>query len=218
MMRRIDNILSDEGFCSELDKIGHYEADRIYCRHDLNHLLDVARIAYIHALEENSGLDKELIYAAALLHDIGRAAQYESGIPHDRAGAAIAADILAVCGFNEEEAEVILYAVTGHRGGAEASEVSANDAGAAKASEVPANSAGGAEASEVPTTDAGSGAKDFVDDKVVSETAFDVYKTDREALRRIIKLADDESRLCFKCRAWDSCKWNEARKNKELKI
>ena len=155
MMRRIDNILSDEGFCSELDKIGHYEADRIYCRHDLNHLLDVARIAYIHALEENSGLDKELIYAAALLHDIGRAAQYESGIPHDRAGAAIAADILAVCGFNEEEAEVILYAVTGHRSGAEASEVSANGAGAAKASEVSANGAGGAEISEVPANGAG---------------------------------------------------------------
>ena len=42
---------------------------------------------------------KELIYCAALLHDIGRARQYEDGTPHDEAGAAIAGQILNELGF-----------------------------------------------------------------------------------------------------------------------
>ncbi len=43
-------------------------------------------LPYIRALEENYPVSKELIYCTALLHDIGRARQYEDGTPHDEAG------------------------------------------------------------------------------------------------------------------------------------
>lgn len=45
--------------------------DRIFCGHDMGHLLDVARLAWIFNLEANQEISKERIYAAALLHDIG---------------------------------------------------------------------------------------------------------------------------------------------------
>lgn len=38
---------------------------------------------------ENMEEQKELVYVCALLHDIGRASQYEEGIHHSKAGAAI---------------------------------------------------------------------------------------------------------------------------------
>lgn len=51
----------------ENEKIEH---DREFCCHQITHLLDVARIAYIKNLEAGLGIDKELIYTAAILHDI----------------------------------------------------------------------------------------------------------------------------------------------------
>ena len=50
-------------------KIQELESERIFCRHTPEHFLDVARLMYIYALEEHLELPKELIYAAALLHD-----------------------------------------------------------------------------------------------------------------------------------------------------
>ena len=46
---------------------------------------------------------KEMIYCTALLHDIGRARQYEDGTPHDEAGAVIAQQILTELGFSSEQ-------------------------------------------------------------------------------------------------------------------
>lgn len=61
------------------------------------------------------GIEKELIYAAALLHDCGRFRQYEDGTPHELAGAQLAEEILFDCGFEEPEREEILRAISGHR-------------------------------------------------------------------------------------------------------
>lgn len=95
------------------------EREREFCCHQITHLLDVARIAYIKSLEENLGFDKELIYTAALLHDIGKVLQYTQKIPHEIAGEEIAGKILDTlpekCAFNEEEQAWILEAVRGHR-------------------------------------------------------------------------------------------------------
>ena len=44
----------------------------------------MARIAYILNMEQDLGLEKEVIYAAAVLHDIGKYAQYEDGTPHEQ--------------------------------------------------------------------------------------------------------------------------------------
>ena len=59
------------------------EHDREFCCHQITHLLDVARIAYIKNLEAGLDIDKELIYTAAILHDIGKALQYTDKIPHE---------------------------------------------------------------------------------------------------------------------------------------
>ena len=58
------------------DKLKEAERGRKFCRHQMEHLLDVARIAYILNLEQKLGIRKEVIYAAALLHDIGKYRQY----------------------------------------------------------------------------------------------------------------------------------------------
>lgn len=91
------------------------EQDREYCGHDMDHFLDVARIAWIENLERKLGLKKEMIYAAALLHDIGRASQYRDGVPHDEAGREIAEKLLPECGFTAMETEEISLAIAGHR-------------------------------------------------------------------------------------------------------
>lgn len=114
-MNRADKILKNEKFRECLDKTAQYEKNRIYCLHDIQHALDTARIAYIKSLEENTGIDKEIIYAAALIHDIGRCAQYEDGTPHDRASVVLGREILEECGFDETETEQILTAVSEHR-------------------------------------------------------------------------------------------------------
>ncbi|MEI3176166.1 MAG: HDIG domain-containing metalloprotein [Lachnospiraceae bacterium] len=75
-MERVDRIIRNETFIWNMKKLLRLEQERIYCRHDMDHLLSVARVQ-IKALEERIPVSKELIYAAALLHDIGRAAQYD---------------------------------------------------------------------------------------------------------------------------------------------
>jgi len=114
-MKRIDKILSHDLFISNLRKNNMAEADRCFCRHNIEHFLDVARIAVIINLEENMGVDKELIYAAALLHDIGRHVQYQEGTPHEEESSRIAPKILQECGFDDCETGVITDAILNHR-------------------------------------------------------------------------------------------------------
>ena len=78
----------------------------------------MARLAYIHALESHASASKELIYCTALLHDIGRAEQYRSGIPHDEAGAQIAEQILRELSFDPSEIQEITSAIREHRNAA----------------------------------------------------------------------------------------------------
>ena len=114
-MDRVNQIWKHPLYQTELHKLQLLEADREFCRHTPEHFLDVARLAYIRALEENYPVSKELIYCTALLHDIGRARQYEDGTPHDEAGAIIARQILKELGFPPEEMEAIVSAIRGHR-------------------------------------------------------------------------------------------------------
>jgi uncharacterized protein len=79
----------------------------------------VARLSYIINLENGRNADKELLYAAALLHDIGRWRQYEDGTPHEAESARIAETILPECGFDEAETDLILDAIRSHRSASE---------------------------------------------------------------------------------------------------
>lgn len=115
-MNRVNAILHHPLFVSRLERLEQLEANRSFCRHGLDHLLDVARLMWIASLEEGLGLDREVVYAAALLHDIGRGDQLERGVPHEEAGAALAAELLPQAGFSEEEAQEIRSAIQFHRG------------------------------------------------------------------------------------------------------
>lgn len=98
-----------------LHRIEAHEKDRRLCRHNLAHFLDVARIAAILADEEGLGLERDLIYTTALLHDIGRFVQYEDGTPHEKASRDLAAGLLRYLDFSPEEQTVILEAILSHR-------------------------------------------------------------------------------------------------------
>ena len=159
-MHRLDKICSHPLWQKCLGEIGRLEADRIFCRHDVQHFLDVARIAYIENLEQKTGIPKEMIYAAALLHDIGRAEELAGGRPHQLAGAELATEILEDCGFSED-CEEIISAILDHR-------------------------------------------------RKEQQTV----QTFAQALRE----ADRISRLCFCCRAQDSCNWSAERRNHTITL
>lgn len=118
-MRRADAIRRSPAFRVHLERIDAAEANRAFCRHGLPHLLDVARIAWILSLERSCVLRKDVVYAAALLHDIGRSEQYATGEDHDVAGVRIAGEILddlpEALRFDPLERASILAAVARHR-------------------------------------------------------------------------------------------------------
>lgn len=114
-MERIEKIRLHPLFQEQFALLQEAEADRIFCRHTMEHFLDVARLTYIYSLEQNAGLDKEVIYAAALLHDIGRYEQISMGTPHHISSARMAGRILPECGFAPEETLQIQNAIRNHR-------------------------------------------------------------------------------------------------------
>lgn len=114
-MERFNGILQDESFSAHVAWIAEREKTRIFCRHDLAHFLDVARIAYILSLEENLHIDKELIYTAGILHDLGRWVEYDTGADHAVESRRIAEDFLERHGYQAEEKDLILSAIGNHR-------------------------------------------------------------------------------------------------------
>ena len=85
-MERCNKIYNHPLYQERIKIIEERETDRIFCLHNLAHSLDVARIGYIMILEQNLNIDKELFYAASLLHDAGR----YSDKPHNLSGAELA--------------------------------------------------------------------------------------------------------------------------------
>lgn len=110
-----NKILHHEVFkrcCEEIEK---EECNRIFCKHDINHLLDVARLMMILNVKEDLNIDEEIIYATALLHDTGRHLQYRFGIGHEISSFFIATEILRDFNFNKKEKCKILNAILNHR-------------------------------------------------------------------------------------------------------
>lgn len=120
-MERYNQILFHEKYREYIGKNNQAEADRRFCRHNMGHFLDVARIAMIldqtenYDFAKNSEIAKDMIYGAALLHDVGRWMQYKEGIPHEKAGVMLAEEILIDCGYEPEECRDILKAIGNHR-------------------------------------------------------------------------------------------------------
>lgn len=83
--------------------------------HDWRHVERVRNVAFHIAKRE--GADREIVEAAALLHDIGRKEEMESkgAICHAEKGAVMARDILEKLGIDKEAIEAIAHCVASHR-------------------------------------------------------------------------------------------------------
>lgn len=115
-MIRIDRILQNPSFLEYLRRNECAEKDRIFCNHNFIHLLAVARLTYIFLLEGgNPFITREMAYATALLHDIGRWQEYSMGLDHALASANLAGPILAEAGFDRGEIVLITKAINQHR-------------------------------------------------------------------------------------------------------
>ncbi|MDA8234818.1 MAG: HD domain-containing protein [Clostridia bacterium] len=126
-MSRINRILADYEFRQYTELNAARETGRKFCNHDLKHVIDVARVTYTLFLEgllqkeqvktyfESLQQAREVIYAAGLLHDIGRWCEYDRGEDHAVASGQLAGPILTRAGYSSEEQQVISQAVREHR-------------------------------------------------------------------------------------------------------
>ncbi|MBP7188211.1 MAG: HD domain-containing protein [Ruminococcus sp.] len=110
-----NKIIKNQRYRQLVKELEDMEKDRIFCGHDMEHFLNVARIALILCQENGIEADCDIIYSAALLHDIGRVEEYRSGIPHDKASAVIAGDILSETGCPEDVKREIISLISAHR-------------------------------------------------------------------------------------------------------
>jgi len=127
-MERVQAILSHPDFEIYLKLNEKQEINREFCCHQLQHALDVARIYYILCLEadkmgvlpelKDMSMEqiKELVYAVALLHDIGRWKQYlDHNLDHAEESAILAKPVLQDSGFLSHEIDIALEAIRAHR-------------------------------------------------------------------------------------------------------
>ena len=123
-MEKIKNIIKDRRFKNYLEKNLAAEKQRKFCNHNFEHLLSVARIAYILVLEQGlePDISRETVYASGLLHDIGRWKEYETGKDHALLSAELAREILEEAGFERRNIESIIRAIKEHRGTVESNE------------------------------------------------------------------------------------------------
>lgn len=124
-MRYVDKLLEHPEFVRIQNEIKEWEQGRIYCHHELEHALDVCRIAWVMYLEDHLRKTaeaaallekKEQFYMTGLLHDVGRACQYGTGEHHSAAGVRIAGQILAEIGYPKEPSGEILRIIEDHHG------------------------------------------------------------------------------------------------------
>ena len=114
-MEWVDKILQHPNYIKYLELNADAEKERAFCHHDLQHALDVARVAFILSLENGYNLRKELICAAALLHDVAKWKQYKEKVDHAVEGAILAQEILKDIGMEEQDSSLILDAIRSHR-------------------------------------------------------------------------------------------------------
>lgn len=115
LMKYVERLLENEVYLQTMGQIHDMEKKRVYCHHGFNHVLDVARISYLINLEMGFGYEKEFLYLCALLHDIGRAREYLTGVAHEEAGTKLAKKILDEIEYPEELQAAILKKVADHR-------------------------------------------------------------------------------------------------------
>ena len=162
---RYQKIVNNQKFKVYCNQIEKTEENRIYCRHDIIHGIDVARICYILVKEAGMTIDIDIIYAMGLMHDLGRCDPNVKD--HSAKSVEIANEILPMCGYSPEEIMLITDAIANHRGRMNY-------------------------------------------DEIKHDNCF------QNNLNAYLKTADQLSRNCFRCKAADSCKWQNENKIKNI--
>ncbi|MDP2842641.1 MAG: HD domain-containing protein [Acetobacterium sp.] len=114
-LKNTNLLFKNKDFQNHLQKINAYEVNRQFCRHTIEHFLSVARIASIKTLEAGFNYPRDLIYTTALLHDIGRFAQYQDNTPHEIASHQLAIPLLESLDYSDGQKTLILDAIRNHR-------------------------------------------------------------------------------------------------------
>ncbi len=109
-----NRILRDAEYQDALCRLKKLENGRKFCLHDMEHFLSVARICCILCAENGIDADKDIIYSAALLHDIGRIVEYTTGESHHIAGKNISDRILARTGCSDEFRQKVTDIILNH--------------------------------------------------------------------------------------------------------
>ena len=117
VIKRVNRILSNPLFMQYMEINQAAEAGSAFCKHDVSHMLDVARIAQLYNIKKRLGFSIELIYAAALLHDITKGLQIMEGVPHNESAIAPSTKILQDAEFCTDEVECVIAAILNHRKG-----------------------------------------------------------------------------------------------------
>jgi uncharacterized protein len=81
--------------------------------HDWSHTWRVVRLCQV--IGEKEKADLEILYAAALLHDIARAEADRCGVCHAELSARKARPVLAHCGFPPEKIDAVIHCIETHR-------------------------------------------------------------------------------------------------------
>jgi len=115
-MNKIEKIIANPAYKDFLQRNNNAEKERIFCCHNFDHVIETARLTYILILEEgNPFISREIAYAAGLLHDIGRWAEYQTGEDHAKKSAELSKELLIEAGFSSDETRLIQKAISEHR-------------------------------------------------------------------------------------------------------
>ena len=109
-----NKIIKNKKYIEILKDIETLEKDRIFCGHNMEHFLDVARMTLILCKERSLDVSPDFIYTTALLHDIGRAQQYRNDVPHNIAGEKIAREILNEVGADKTFTDEVCKCILSH--------------------------------------------------------------------------------------------------------
>ncbi len=110
----MEEVLTHPKYAAYLSRLTELEKDRKFCKHDEIHFFEVYDL--MSALNEQNacGYTDAMLFACAYFHDIGRVLEYEEGISHNEASAALCREILLSLGWNENEIEEVCGAILSH--------------------------------------------------------------------------------------------------------
>lgn len=163
MKTTYEKVLEHATYQDRLAKLALMEEQRVFCKHDLEHSLEVARIALQVARGNDLQISEDVIKTTALLHDMGRVEQYEQGVSHVEASVAFAREILLLLDTDNTMIDVICDAIQNHS------------------------------------------RRDLAKERFANAFAI-------STLKELISHADQFSRKCYMCRAYDACKWHPEEK------